>query len=74
MFSSQGMQTQLYILDNECSNLFKSFMKKVDEKFQFMPPHLHQRNAAERAIQTFTNHFIAGLSSVNRYFPMHLWC
>ena len=28
---------------------------------------------AERAIQTFKNHFIAGLSSTNPNFPLHLW-
>ena len=74
MFTSRGLQPQLHILDNECSNLFKNFMTKVDEKFQFVPPHLHQLNAAKRQIQTSNNHFIAGISSVNKDFPMHLWC
>ena len=49
-------------------------MLSVDEKYQLVPPHIHRRNAAERAIQTFKNHFIAGLSSVHKLFPMHLWC
>ena len=31
------------------------------------------RNAAEREIQTFKNHFIAVLSSKDKKFPMHLW-
>ena len=30
MFTSRGLQPQLHILDNECSNLFKHFMKKLD--------------------------------------------
>jgi hypothetical protein len=38
------------------------------------PPHLHRQNAAERAIQTFKNHFVAGLCSVDKQFPMNLWC
>ena len=29
---------------------------------------------AERAIQTFKNHFIVGLASVSKNFPVHLWC
>jgi hypothetical protein len=33
----------------------------------------HLRNAAERAIQTFKEHFVAGLSSVDPNFPLHLW-
>jgi hypothetical protein len=38
-----------------------------------VPPHIHQRNAAERAIRTFKNHFIAGLCSTNPDFPLRLW-
>ena len=29
---------------------------------------------AERAIRTFKNHFISGLCSVDKNFPLHLWC
>jgi hypothetical protein len=38
-----------------------------------VPPGLHRRNAAERAIRTVQNHFIAGLCSVDPNFPIHLW-
>ena len=41
--------------------------------FQLVPPAVHRRNAAERAIRTFKNHFIAGLCSVDKDFPLHLW-
>ena len=34
---------------------------------------MHRRNSAERAIRTFKNHFIAGLCSVDKHFPLHLW-
>jgi hypothetical protein len=30
-------------------------------------------NAAERAIRTFKEHFVAGLSSVDPYLPLHVW-
>jgi hypothetical protein len=36
-------------------------------------PHCHRRNAAERAIRTFKEHFVAGISSVDPTFPLHLW-
>jgi hypothetical protein len=39
-----------------------------------VPPHLHRQNAAEQSIQTFKNHFVAGLCSVDTQFPLHLWC
>jgi hypothetical protein len=38
-----------------------------------LPPHCHRRDAAERAIRTFKEHFAAGLSSVEPTFPLHLW-
>ena len=41
--------------------------------FQLVPPGMHRRNAAERAIRTFKNHFIAGLCSVDKDLPLHLW-
>jgi hypothetical protein len=37
------------------------------------PPHCHRRNAAERAIRAFKENFVAGLSSVDPPFPLHLW-
>ena len=38
-----------------------------------MPPYLHHTNAAERAIQTYKDHLIAGLSICDPNFPLHLW-
>ena len=35
---------------------------------------MHRRNAAEKAIRTWKNHFISGLFSTDSQFPMHLWC
>jgi hypothetical protein len=51
----------------------KAFLRDENIDFQLVPPGLHRRNAAERAIRTFKNHFIAGLSSVDKNFPLHLW-
>ena len=41
--------------------------------YQLAPPHMHRRNAAKRAIRTWKAHFIAGLCSTDKMFPMHLW-
>ena len=38
-----------------------------------MPPKIHRRNAAERAIQSFKNHFLAGIATCNPKFPIHEW-
>jgi len=41
--------------------------------YQLTPAGLHRRNWAERAIQTFKNHFISGLCSTHPDFPLNLW-
>jgi hypothetical protein len=51
----------------------KNFFTINDIDYQLVPPHCHRRNAAERAIRTFKEHFVAGLSSVDPDFPLHLW-
>jgi hypothetical protein len=42
-------------------------------EYQRVPPHCHRCNAAERAIHTFKEHFVAGLDSMDPDFPLHLW-
>jgi hypothetical protein len=64
-----GLRPQLQRLDNEASALLQQFMHNENIDFQLAPPHLHRRNATERAIRTYKNHFIAGLSSTNPNFP-----
>ena len=68
-----GIHPKIYILDNEISTELRNALKKYDLQYQLVPPHLHRRNAAERAIRTFKNHFIAGLASVNPSFPISEW-
>jgi hypothetical protein len=68
-----GFKPRLQRLDNECSSSLRSLLNQHDIQFQLAPPYMHRRNAAERAIQTFKNHFIAGLRSVDPNFPLRLW-
>jgi hypothetical protein len=51
----------------------KHFFTANDVEYQLVLPHCHHHNAAERAIRTFKEHFLAGLSSVDPTFPLHLW-
>jgi hypothetical protein len=69
----KGFKPKLQTLDNEASAALKNFFTVNDIAYQLVPPHCHRRNAAERAIRTFKEHFVAGLSSFDPYFPMHLW-
>ena len=68
-----GLRPLLQRLDNECSAALKTFLRAEQIDYQLVPPSVHRRNAAERAIRTFKNHFIAGLCSVDKHFPLHLW-
>jgi hypothetical protein len=68
-----GLRPKLQRLDNEASAILQEFMTEQEIDFQPVPPHIHRRNAAERAIRTFKNHFIAGLCSTDATFPLHLW-
>jgi hypothetical protein len=49
---SNGFTPTLHILDSKCSHLMQKAFTKHSLNFQLVPPHLHRRNAAERAIQT----------------------
>jgi hypothetical protein len=69
----KGFKPKLQTLDNEASVALKNFFTTNDVEYQLVPPHCHRRNAAERVIRTFKEHFVAGLSSVDPTFPLHLW-
>ena len=70
----RNLHVDLQILDNECSKEYKQTMKeKWGVTYQLVPPDLHRRNAAERAIRTVKAHFLAILAGVAVDFPRHLW-
>jgi hypothetical protein len=70
---SQGLRPQLHRLDNEASNILKEFLLDAAIDYQLSPPGIHQRNLAERAIQTWKDHFITGLCTTDPNFPLYLW-
>ena len=73
ILKAKGLHPKFHILDNEASTDFKQAITNQNIAFQLAPPNIHRRNAAERAIRTFKNHLIAGLSSVDKDFPLHQW-
>ena len=70
---ARGFTPQTHWLDNEASQQLKDYNQTQMVTFQLVPPHMHRRNAAEQAIRTWKNHFVAGLCSTHPQFPMHLW-
>jgi hypothetical protein len=69
-----GLGLKHHRLDNECSENFKKCIRQNNMTHELVPPDCHRRNMAERAIQTFKNHFVAILSGVDDRFPLSLWC
>ena len=68
-----GLRPRLQRMDNETSSALKTFLHDKEATYQLVPPDQHRRNAAERAIRTFKNHFVAGLNSTDPNFPMRHW-
>jgi len=56
---SRGSTPVLQKMDNEASAALQSKIHQKGLKLQLAPPDDHRTNPAERAIQTFKNHFIA---------------
>jgi hypothetical protein len=69
----RGLKPSLQRLDNEASLALRNHLTKQGIDYQLAPPHIHLRNNAESAIQTFKNYFISGLCSVDPDFPLKLW-
>ena len=68
-----GHRVNLQILDNEASGEYKRTIEEVwKSTYQLVPPDMHRRNAAERAIRTFKAHFLAILAGVSP--KSHLIC
>jgi hypothetical protein len=69
----RGPRALLPCLYNETSLDLGNYLTKQGIDYQLAPLHIHLRNNTERAIQTFKNHFIVGLCSVEPIFPLKLW-
>ena len=73
MLVTRGRRPLLHYMDNECSKMIVDFMKIEKTEYQKTPPGMHRINAAERAIRTFQNHFIATMCTTDKAFPLMLW-
>jgi hypothetical protein len=69
----RGFRPSLHGLENEASLALRNYLTKQGIDYHLAHPHMYGWNSAEREIQTFKNHFIAGLCSVDPNFPLKLW-
>jgi hypothetical protein len=63
---------KLQTLDNEAPAALKNFFTVHNIAYQLVLPHCHRRNAAERAIRTFKEHF--GPGSPQLIIPFQCTC
>ena len=59
----------LNVTNNEASKAVQTYIKSKNVDWQLVEPDNHRVNDAERAIQTFKNHFLAGLATVDKAPP-----
>eukprot|EP00804_Cyclotella_cryptica_P001099 CCRYP_008385-RA/>CCRYP_008385-RA protein AED:0.18 eAED:0.13 QI:0/0/0/1/0.4/0.16/6/0/1406 len=72
-YLSKGYKPTFNVTDNQATTPIKAYLGTENCKWQFIEPNNHRINAAERAIQTFKNHFISGLCSTDSNWPLQIW-
>jgi hypothetical protein len=68
-----GKAPKMHILDNQCGPKQKQALESLGMEYQLVPPGTHRRNAAERAIRTFKDHFISTLCGTDEKCPIEIW-
>ena len=71
---SRRHHVNIQVLDNEASVAYRQLITdKWKADFQLVPPNIHHRNTAERAIHTFKAHLLAILAVVAPDYPRNMW-
>ena len=73
IFSKAGVAPDMWVMDNEISDDLIKAMENNNTTYQLVTPYSHCRNLAERAIQSYKNHFKSGMASVDPNFPLSEW-
>ncbi len=69
-----GLIPKHQILNNQASAEYKAAIEASGMTYELVPPEEHQHNMAEKAIQTFKDHFVGVLSGYAPSMPIHPWC
>jgi hypothetical protein len=73
MIESKGFIIRFNVMDNQASKVIKQFLTPKQCELMLVEPNNHRVNAAERAIQTFKDHFVSALATTDSDFPLQLW-
>ena len=68
-----GAKPKKHVLDNKISAEYKQAIVDNEMEYELVPAGQHQRNVAEKAIQTWKAHLVSVLCGVSETFPMNLW-
>ncbi len=71
--AAKGFKPKLNVMDNQAMKHIKKNLTKNECKLQLVELHNQRVNAAERAIQTFKDAFIAALATTDSKFPLQSW-
>jgi hypothetical protein len=72
-FRQSGYSPSFLRLDNATSGILETFLASENITFQFVAPSNHRANIAERAIQTWKNHFVSTICGTDPDFPLQYW-
>jgi hypothetical protein len=70
LLESKGFVIKLNLMDNQASNVIKQYLTPKQCDLMLIKPNNHWVNAAERAIQTFKDHFVSALTTTDSKFPL----
>ena len=73
LMKEKGIVPTHQVLDNEISAVYRLEIKQTSMNFQIVPQDDHRHNLAEKAIQTWKEHFIGVMSRTAAALPAHLW-
>ena len=69
----QGHNPNVQRMDNETSATLEAYLETENMTVEYVPAADHRQNRAERAIQTWKNHFISTLATADKEFPLAAW-
>ncbi len=71
--SNQGLKPQLHKMDRKTSCNINDFVKPHCTTLQYTPLDIHRTNPTKQSIHTWKNHFIVGIASLPKMFPIANW-
>ncbi|KAL7480670.1 hypothetical protein ACHAW6_006341, partial [Cyclotella cf. meneghiniana] len=72
--TDRGFKPKLNVMDNQCSKAVEKYIRSTKATIQLVNPDDHRVNAAERAIQTWKEHWLSGMGTLDPNCPIQLWC